>query len=164
MKVRDGLAAVATIVDDDAKAVIGESFFAGDVGGGEQEVAEPGLIGDVGLSHTCDGLARDHQDVNGCLRGDVAKGDAVLVFMDEGGRNFAVADFFEKGLFSHVCAAAWHLCRGSARPGRSSAPPGRVPQEIGLLPPPSMKLGVLRAPSEPSGAADLNPRYARKQQ
>lgn len=118
MEVGHGFAAVRTVVDDHAEAIFGKSFLFCDRGGGEQEVAEEGLVGGVGFSHARDGLARDHEDVNGCLWGNVAESDAMLILVDEGGRDFPVADFLEEGLFGHFCGEAWHGGWGSARLAR----------------------------------------------
>lgn len=98
MEVRDGLAAVAAMVDDEAVAVGSEAQGLGDAGGGEEEMTEQGLIGGRGLAEAWDGLAWDDEDVAGGLGVDIVEGDQLVVLVHEGGGYFLVADFLEEGL------------------------------------------------------------------
>ena len=92
----DCFAAVGTVVDDEAVAGGGYVFAAGDVSGGEQEVAEEALIIGLGSSDAGDGFFRNDEDVNRGLRGNVAEGEALVIFEDDVGGDFAGDDFFEK--------------------------------------------------------------------
>jgi hypothetical protein len=96
MQMGDSFAAVGAVVDDKAVAGVGYVFAAGYFGGGEQEVAEEALIIGLGSSDAGDGFFRNDEDVNRRLRGDVAEGEALVVFEDDVGRDFVGNDFFEK--------------------------------------------------------------------
>ncbi len=96
VQMRNGFAAVGAVVDDDAET-LGEVFAAGDLGGGEQEVAEQRLVlrgcgGDTGQR-----FFRNDEDVDGGLWRDVAEGEAEFVLMHDVCGDFAGGDFFEKG-------------------------------------------------------------------
>jgi hypothetical protein len=93
----DSFAAVGAVVDDEAIAGGGYIFATGDVGSGEQEVAEEALIIGLGSSDAGDSFFGNDEDVNRGLRGNVAEGEALVVFEDDVGGNFAGNDFFEKG-------------------------------------------------------------------
>ena len=93
VQVGHGFAAIGAIVDDEAEAVCVESLAAGDFTDFEHEVSEQRLVS--GLGETRDGLARDEEQVDGCLWGDVPEADALIVFVDDFGGDFAGADFFE---------------------------------------------------------------------
>ena len=43
-----------------------------------------------------DRLARNDENMVRCLRGDIPEGDAKLILVHEGGRDFLRADFFKK--------------------------------------------------------------------
>lgn len=62
---------------------------------------EQGIVVGVRHADAWQRFARHNQDVGGCLGGNVVKGDAELIFMDEGGGDFLVADFFEEGFVGH---------------------------------------------------------------
>jgi hypothetical protein len=93
----DCFAAVGAVVDDEAVTGGGYVFAAGDIGGGEEEMAEKALIIGLGGSDAGDGFFRDDKDVDRCLRGDVTEGKALVVFEDDVGGDFAGYDFFEEG-------------------------------------------------------------------
>ena len=103
MEVRDGFSAVGTVVNDEAVACGSYVFAAGDVSGGEEEVAEEALI--IGLSGSDAGnvFFGNDEDVDRGLGGDVAKGETLVVFEDDVGGDFAGDYFFEKG------HASWRL-------------------------------------------------------
>ena len=88
--------AVRAVVDDEAVAGGGYVFAAGDVGGSEEEVAEEALIIGLSGSDAVDGFFGNDEDVDRGLGGDVAEGEALVVFEDDVGRDFAGDDFFEK--------------------------------------------------------------------
>lgn len=113
VEVRDGLAAVRAVVDDDAVSAFREAEVGGDLRGGEQQVAEDGLIRRFRLSDTGDGFDGHDQDVDGSLRGNVTEGEAMLVAVNHIGGDLPVADFFENGL---------HCGRNLAEAGLSGKP------------------------------------------
>ena len=103
MEVGDGFAAVGTVINDEAVAGGGYVFAAGDVGGGEEEVSKEALIIALGVSNAGDGFFGNDKDVDRGLGGDVAEGEALVIFEDDVGGDFARDDFFEKG------HASWRL-------------------------------------------------------
>ena len=97
VQVGDGFATVRTVVDYDT-VTGGEFEVAGDLGGGEEQVAEEGLIFGRSFCHTCDQFFRNHQHMHGRLGLYVVDGDAVLILMRNLGGNFMVDDFLKYGL------------------------------------------------------------------
>ena len=95
VKVRNGFSAVGTVVDHDA-ITGGEIELAGQVGCGEQQVAEQGLVGERRLVDPGNGFLGYDQNMNGRLRLNVVNGDAVLVLVGDLGGDFASDDFFEE--------------------------------------------------------------------
>ena len=98
VEVGDGLAAVRAVVDDHAVSVLREAELGGDVRGGEEKVAEDGSVIGGRCAHAGDGFVRDDEDVDGCLRGNVAESEAGFVTMDHIRRDLGVADFLENRL------------------------------------------------------------------
>jgi hypothetical protein len=103
MEVRDCFATVGAVVDDEAVAGGGDVFAAGDVRGGEEEVAEKALVIGLGGSNAGDGFFGDEEDVDWCLGRDIAKGEALIVLENDVGGDFAGDDFFKEG------HASWRL-------------------------------------------------------
>jgi len=94
---RHALAAVAAVVDHEAVAGLGDTKFFRERGGGEQEMAEGGLVAGRGFADAGNKFLRDHEHMHRCLRVDVVDGDAEVVFMRELGGDLAVNDFLEEG-------------------------------------------------------------------
>ncbi len=95
MQMRDGLAAVRAVIDDDPEAV-GPEFVA-EFSRHTEEMAEKcavlfGCFADAG-----DGLARDDQQVRWRLRVDIPNGHAEVVLMLKGSRDFPGHDFLKEG-------------------------------------------------------------------
>ena len=101
VKVVDGLASGAPGVDDAAKAAVGKPFPLGYLPGDHQQVAEqvPAFL--AGSLNARQGLLGNYEDVNGCLRIDVAKGETKPVFVDDVRGNFPADDFAEYGFGTH---------------------------------------------------------------
>lgn len=97
MQVRHAFAGVRSMVDDEAEAA-GESELACERSGGEQEVAQHGLVVGHGFAHAGYRFFRYDQQVNGGLRLNIVEGDANLIFVFDTGRDLAIDDFLEKGL------------------------------------------------------------------
>ena len=100
MQVGHGFAAVFAVIDHQAEAFLAgviETEVAGNFAGGEQQVAEQCLVFAAGFADAGDDFFWDDQDVGRCLRLNVAKREAVIVFVDDVRRDFAGDDFFEKG-------------------------------------------------------------------
>jgi hypothetical protein len=94
----DCFATVGAVVDDEAVAGGGYVFAAGDLSGCEEEVAEEALIIGLGGSDAGDGFFRNDEDMDRCLRRDVAEGEALVVFKNDVSRDFASDDTLKNGL------------------------------------------------------------------
>src|SRR5258708_3565795 len=92
---RHGLAAVAAVVDHDAITGFGDAEFPGQSGGGQQQVAEGGLVGGGRFTDAGNELLRDDEHMHRRLRIDVVDGEAELVLVRELRRNLAVDDLLE---------------------------------------------------------------------
>ena len=101
VEVGDCLAAVGTVVDDDAEAVFADPFFLGDAGDAGHHVAEESLIVVFGEGDAGDWLSGDEEEVGGGTGVDVAEAEAELVFVDDVGGDFAVGDFLEESFAGH---------------------------------------------------------------
>lgn len=115
MKVGDGLAAIRAVVDDEPEAGVRNALATGDVGCGEEQVADQRLLRGVGFRDAKDGLTRHDQDVNRSLWSDVTEGDALLVLVNDVRRDFLVTDFLEQRLISHE-DQTWHFAGSPASP------------------------------------------------
>ena len=62
----------------------------------EEEMAEEALIISLSGSNTGDGVFGNDENVNRCLRRDVAEGEALVVFKNDVGRDVTGDDFFEE--------------------------------------------------------------------
>src|SRR5690606_39167368 len=98
----DGFTTMRTVVDGDAEAGVRDAFTAGDLSGGEEQMAERGGILRTGLRDPWDRPARDDEDVDGGLRGNIAEGDADIILMDDVRGDLLVAYFLEQRLVSHA--------------------------------------------------------------
>ena len=98
MQVGDAFAAVATVVDHEPVAGLGDAEFFCERSGGEEEVAKGGLVGSRGFADARDELLRDDEYVHRCLRMDVVNGDTEIVLVRELGGNLAVDNFLEESL------------------------------------------------------------------
>ena len=97
MEMGDAFAGVGAVIDDEAVAGFVEAFFLGDVAGGEEEIAEDRGIVVAGGADAGDDALRDHENVHGGLRVDVANGEDVRVIADDFGGDFPGGDAFEEG-------------------------------------------------------------------
>lgn len=95
VEVIDRLPAEFAAIGDDAVARVGDAKFARDLTDNHPEVAEQsGVILPDGVDRP-DFLFWNHQDMDGRLRCDVAKGKAEVVFIDDVGGNLTVDDSLE---------------------------------------------------------------------
>ena len=99
VEVGDGFAAGAAVVDDEAEALRGriDAEIGRDFGGGEEEVAEDGLIFGAGFTDPGNQLLRDDEQMDGSLRIDVPEDDAMAVVVEDVRRDFAGDDPLENG-------------------------------------------------------------------
>ena len=98
VEVRDGLAAVWAVVDHHAEAAFRQAEVGGDLRGGEKELTEDRLIPGLRLADARDDLIGNNQDVNRCLRGNIAEDEAMFVAVYHVSGDFTVADFLENRL------------------------------------------------------------------
>jgi len=100
MQVRHGLSSPFFAIKDQAVA-IADAQLLGQPRGNQVQMTEhaPVFLGDIGMSP--DGFAGDHQDVNRRLRVNIAKGQALLVFVNDVGRDFPVDDFLKEVVRHH---------------------------------------------------------------
>jgi hypothetical protein len=98
MEVWDGLAAVRAVVDHDAESAFRAALVSGDLRGGEEQVTEDGLVFRGCITNAGDDVLGDDEDVDGCLRGNVAEGEAMFVAVDHIGGDLTVADFLKNRL------------------------------------------------------------------
>jgi hypothetical protein len=97
VEMRDGLATVPALIDHKSKAVA-QALAGRDLGCDDEEVAKQFRLGGGSLADAGNDLARDYEDMGGRLGSDIVEGHAMLVFMDDPGRNLTVGDALEEGL------------------------------------------------------------------
>ena len=90
---RDRFASIRTVINHEAEAGIVDAFLPGNVLGNIKKMTEQRFIGDGRFANPCNLLLGNDQDMDGCLRGDVVKSQAEIVFMDDSGGNFLGDDF-----------------------------------------------------------------------
>lgn len=98
MDMRDRLPPVGTDVQNRSVSVIGDALGAGEVPRREEHPAQEVGMVVVGGVQGRDVLAGNHENVDRCLRVDVAKGHQLVIFMDEGRRDLASRDFAEQAI------------------------------------------------------------------
>src|SRR5882757_5412917 len=84
------------VIDDEAEALREVELFR-DHAGGEDEMAEDGLVGGRGFLDAWDDFFRNDEQVDGRLRLDVVEDDAVLVLVFDLGGDFTVDNALENG-------------------------------------------------------------------
>lgn len=100
MQVRDGFAGVGAVVEDEAESVFEAELF-GYFSRFEEQMSKDGVISGLYFSDARNGLLRHDEDVNRRLGFDVVEGNHAVIFVNNGGRDFACYDFF-KQRFTHV--------------------------------------------------------------
>lgn len=95
VEVWDGFTAMCAVVNHSTEAGFRESELFGDLSGGEEEVAEEGLVFGCGLANAGDGLARYDEEVCGSLRRNVREGTTKLVIVEDFSRDFPVVNFLK---------------------------------------------------------------------
>jgi hypothetical protein len=102
MEMGDGLTTVRTVINGYTEASVRDAFTAGNLPGGEQQVTESGGILRRGCGDPWDGFARHDENVDGGLRGNVAKGDTKIVLVDDVRRDLLIAYFLEQRFVYHA--------------------------------------------------------------
>lgn len=88
VKVRDRVPRVLADVEDQAIPRIGDAIGGGDRLGGHQHVGQDLRVGGADHPGMFDVAFRNHQHMGGRRRVEVTKGQAVVGFVNLGGRNF----------------------------------------------------------------------------
>lgn len=101
MDVVDRLAGVVAAVHDQAISVRCDIEFAGQMFGDGKQMSCELLIPGRQVVHARDRFPRHDEDVNGCLRIDIMKGNALFVFIHDVGVNLTVSYFLKQSSFSH---------------------------------------------------------------
>lgn len=96
MHVRNGLATMRAIVDDQAVARLVDFFAARDLGGSEQQMAKQRLLLLHSRTHTRNGQFGNYQNVNWSLRRDVTECQASIILKNNVGWYLPRDDFFKK--------------------------------------------------------------------
>lgn len=97
VQMRDGFATIGPIINDDAEAGITKAFFPGQGLRDKEQVAKQRLIGRRAEADTRDHLLWYDEEMDRGLRVDVMKGQALVVLMDNLGRDFAGDDLLKNG-------------------------------------------------------------------
>ena len=95
MQMRHRFAGVATVVENEAEAILRQAQHPGNFGGFQQQMAEQGLIFGLGFGHARNRLLWDQEDMRRRLWGDIVKGDDEVVLIDNPGWDFPGDNFFE---------------------------------------------------------------------
>lgn len=106
VEVGHGFSAVPAIVDHDPEAVFAQSFLFGDDTDAGEEVAEEILFGRVGLADPSDELLRNKEQVHRGLGRDIPETQALVVLVNDVGRNLPVYDLLKDCFFSHWKSAS----------------------------------------------------------
>ena len=101
VEVGHGFSAVPAIVDHDPEAVFTHSLLLGDNTYAGEEVAEEILVGRVGLADPDDQLFRNKEQVHRSLGRDITETQALVVLVDDVGRDLPVYNLLKDGFFSH---------------------------------------------------------------
>lgn len=75
MQMKHGLSAVASLVDHQPVAIVGNTDLAGHLRRDSDKMADDRLIRSIHIQRPGNVLARDHQNVDGRVRHDIMKGD-----------------------------------------------------------------------------------------
>ena len=97
VEMRNRLTAMGSVIDHKTVSAFGDVFPSCDFRRSNKKPPEQNLIGLLGGTDSRNGRFRNAQNMYGCLRRDIPKGQTELVFKNDVGRDFSGDDFFEKG-------------------------------------------------------------------
>jgi hypothetical protein len=106
MQMGHRLAAISSIVNHEPVAGLVQSQLGCDAGRGEEKVAEQCLVSALSLTNSSEVFFGNDQDMNRRLGGDIMKGEDLLVFIGDLGRNLARNDLLKNG---HAAQFAWEV-------------------------------------------------------
>ena len=99
VEVKHRLASTGAAVDHRAEII--QTLLFGNAGSHKQQMTQQGPILSSSGAQTLDPLARNHQQMNGCLGGDIAKGQVLLIAVDLNSRYLATKDLSEDRVVCH---------------------------------------------------------------
>ena len=117
VQVRHGFAAIGPIINDDAEAGSGHAFLLGQGLRDKEQVSEQRLVGPRAGADARDHLLGHDEEMDGRLRMNVVEGQALVILVDNPGRDLAGDDLLENG--AH---------KGAAISGRTSLPTVALPR------------------------------------
>ena len=101
MKVRHGFTAMFPIINHYPEPVCTDAFLFGDEAYPAKKVSKQALVGGFCFSDPGDELLRNKEQVHRCLGRDIPETQALVVLVNDVGRNFPVCDLLEDCFFSH---------------------------------------------------------------
>jgi hypothetical protein len=101
MEVKDGLAGIGTVVEDQTVAVA-NAKFRGNLGRRAQHLADQLFIFGLDECRADDMFFGDDQKMDGRLGGDIAEGEHRIVFIEFVGGDLTGDDLTEKAVFVHL--------------------------------------------------------------
>ena len=97
VEMRNRLTAMGSVIDHKTVSAFGDVFPSRNFRRSNKEPPEQDLISLICGTDSRNGRFRNAQNMHGCLRRDIPKGQTELIFKNDVGRDFAGDDFFEKG-------------------------------------------------------------------
>jgi len=104
MKMRHALAAIRSVIDNEPKTRVMETFLPRDGLRDMDQVAQKRFVGDGGGRHARDFPFRDDQNMDRGCGMDIMKSQAAVVFIGDPGRDFAGDDLRENRAHSVQCS------------------------------------------------------------
>ena len=102
MQMKDDLPGTRPVVDVDSEGVVGQALLARDLASDVEEVSQQDAILNVGVAEPRYVSLGDDDYMQGRLRVDVPKGQAVLILVDDIRGDLAAKDLAEDRIVVHV--------------------------------------------------------------
>ena len=106
VEVGHGFSAVPAIVDHYPEPVCTKAFLFCDEAYAAKKVSEKALVGGFCFSDPSDKFFRNKEQVHRCLGRDIPETQALVVLVNDVGRNLPVCDLLEDCFFSHWKSAS----------------------------------------------------------
>lgn len=101
MEVGHGFTAMFPIINHYPEPVCTKAFLFCDEAYAAKKVSEEILVGRVGLADPDNELLRNKEQMHRCLGSDIPETQALVVLVNDIGRNLPVCDLLEDCFFSH---------------------------------------------------------------
>lgn len=105
VEVKHRLPSASAVVDCKAERIAAAKLFR-NLARSQHEVTKERLVFSCGITKARNRFARDQQHMHRCSGIDVLERDALVIFINNAGRDLACDDFFEEGL-GHGCFRLW---------------------------------------------------------